>query len=37
MSLVLSGPHGTITVPLEKADTSGWTLVSIKNDWATVF
>ena len=22
---------------LEKADTSGWTIVSIKNDWATVF
>jgi len=22
---------------LEKADTSGWTVVSIKNDWATVF
>ena len=22
---------------LERADTSGWTVVSIKNDWATVF
>ena len=22
---------------LEQADTSGWTVVSVKNDWATVF
>jgi hypothetical protein len=22
---------------LEKAGTSGWTVVSVKNDWATVF
>jgi hypothetical protein len=22
---------------LERADSSGWTIVSIKNDWATVF
>jgi hypothetical protein len=22
---------------LEKAKTSGWTVVSVKNDWATVF
>jgi hypothetical protein len=22
---------------LERADTSGWTVVSVKNDWATVF
>ena len=22
---------------LERADKSGWTIVSIKNDWATVF
>jgi hypothetical protein len=22
---------------LEKAESSGWTIVSVKNDWATVF
>ena len=22
---------------LEKADAAGWTVVSVKNDWATVF